>query len=108
MSQFRPNLIDATRICDGKLVYIKRVATGKDEATIACYFSEDAQRSSAANHCVPVLDIFEDDANPAISYLVMPFLRLVDDPPFEYVHDVVDFVDQTMEVSFTRVTSKQD
>jgi hypothetical protein len=51
-----------------------------------------------ANHSVPILDTFEDSVNKSISYLVMPFLRLIDDPSFEVVEDVLDFVDQILEV----------
>ena len=51
-----------------------------------------------ANHSVPILDTFKDSVNKSISYLVMPFLRLTDDPPFDIVEDVLDFVDQILEV----------
>ena len=51
-----------------------------------------------ANHSVPILDTFEDSVNKSISYLIMPFLRLSDDPPFEVVEEVLDFVDQILEV----------
>ena len=50
------------------------------------------------NHSVPVLDTFEDLVDKSISYLVMPFLRLTDDPPFEVVEEVLDFADQILEV----------
>ena len=96
--QLRPNLIDATRISDGTLVYIKRVSTGGDEVTIATYFSQDALRDLPYNHCVPVLETLQDDLDPSISYIVMPYLRLMNDPEFTHVDDVVDFVDQTIEV----------
>ena len=51
-----------------------------------------------ANHSVPILDTFEDPLNKSISYLVMPFLRLTDSPPFEVVEEVLDFADQILEV----------
>ena len=51
------------------------------------------------NHCVSVLDHFEDTDDPSMSYMVMPFLRPIDHPAFETVRDVVDFVDQMLEVS---------
>ncbi|KAI0693498.1 kinase-like domain-containing protein [Cytidiella melzeri] len=93
----RPNLIDATRRSDGKLVYIKRVHTDSKELRIASSFSKQPLKDHPANHCVPVVDSFEDDDNPSISYLVMPFLRYTDDPPFELVDDVLDVVDQLVE-----------
>lgn len=61
-------------------------------------FSQNRLRDDPTNHCVPILDSFEDDEDPSISYLVMPFLRLMDDPPFWLTNDVVDFVDQMLEV----------
>lgn len=51
------------------------------------------------NHSVPILDHFQDPDNPNISYIVMPFLRLFDDPGFFSVQDAIDFVDQILEVS---------
>ncbi|KAH9973838.1 kinase-like domain-containing protein [Lactifluus volemus] len=74
----RPLLVDATRISDGKLVYIKEVETGDLES-------------------LPILDTFVDYADESISYIVMPFLRLLDNPPFETVGEVVDFADQILE-----------
>lgn len=98
-------LIDATRISDGTLVYIKRVATDSDEFKIALMFSSQDCRLDDKNHCVPIIDHFEDTADTKFSYMVMPFLRPVDSPPFETVEDVVNFVDQILEVcgSLTRV-----
>jgi len=92
----RPNLIDATRIADGKLVYIKRVKTGGNEYNISKLLSEERHKH-AANHCVPILEILLDDEDATISYLVMPFLRLTDTPPFERVDDIVDLADQLFE-----------
>ena len=51
-----------------------------------------------ANHSVPILDTFEDSVDKSISYLVMPFLRLTDNPCFEVVEEVLDFADQILEV----------
>ena len=51
-----------------------------------------------ANHSVPILDTFEDPVDKSISYLVMPFLRLTDNPRFEVVEEVLDFADQILEV----------
>ena len=50
------------------------------------------------NHSVPVLDLFPDDQDPSISYMVMPFLRDPDDPELEKVSDVIDLIDQVLEV----------
>ena len=50
------------------------------------------------NHSVPILDSFVDFADDSISYIVMPFLRLPTNPPFDTVWEVADFVDQILEV----------
>ena len=94
-NQLRPFLVDATRISDGKLVYIKKVKTDDQESLIALTL---ATLEHPANHSVPILDTFMDSADRSISYIVMPFLRLSDSPPFEAVWDVADFVDQLLEV----------
>jgi hypothetical protein len=93
--QLRPLLVDATRTSDGKLVYIKEVQTGDSESSMALILGAI---DDPANHSVPILDTFEDPVDKSISYLVMPFLRLADDPPFEAVEEVLDFADQILEV----------
>jgi hypothetical protein len=80
-------------------VYIKEVRTGDLESSIALMLSAI---DDPANHSVPILDTFEacfeDSVNKSISYLVMPFLRLTDSPPFAVVEEVLEFVDQILEV----------
>ena len=39
-----------------------------------------------------------DDEDESVSYIVMPFLRLVEEPPMETVGEFIDFVDQILEV----------
>ncbi|CCL99183.1 uncharacterized protein FIBRA_01198 [Fibroporia radiculosa] len=94
---FREHLIDATRISDSQLVYIKRVKTGDNESRIAINLSAPSIRDEPDNHCVPILDTFQDIDDDQISYIVMPFLRLISRPPCETVEDVVDLVDQLLE-----------
>lgn len=91
-------MVDATRVSDGNMVYIKRVKTGDMETQIACTLSSDALRQDPRNHSVPIEDVFVDDADPNISYLVMPFLRDIDWPACETVVEVIHFVDQILEV----------
>jgi hypothetical protein len=76
-------------------VYIKEVRTGDLESSIALAL---CAIDDPANHSVPILDTFEDSVKESISYLVMPFLRLTDNPCFEVVEDVMDFADQILEV----------
>ena len=50
------------------------------------------------NHSVPIIELLRDPEDPSISYIVMPFLRLMNDPPFSFVGEIADFVDQILEV----------
>ena len=88
---------------DGRLVYIKEVQTGDLESSIALMLSAI---DDPANHSVPILDTFEDSVDNSISYLVMPFLRLVDDPRFQVVEEVLDFADQILEVRLEHELTK--
>lgn len=74
------------------------MATDGDEARIAQMLSSKELRKHSSNHCVPVLDFFPDDGDPSASYLVMPFLRRSNSPPFQQVNDVIELVDQFLEV----------
>ncbi|KAK7689873.1 hypothetical protein QCA50_006512 [Cerrena zonata] len=96
-AHLRPSLLDATRTADGATVYVKKVKTGDEESHIARMLSSDELRSDPSNHCVPILDYFQDDNDPSISYMVMPFLRPTDEPAFETVGNVIEFVDQILE-----------
>ena len=68
------------------------------ELSIATQFSQGDALADAANHCVPILDVFVDDLEPDLSYIVMPFLRDINDPPFESPDDIIHFADQILEV----------
>jgi len=57
----------------------------------------EALRDDPCNHSVPILEVFQDDNDYSISYVVMPFLRLMDDPQFDLVSEVFDFVDQILD-----------
>ena len=46
----------------------------------------------------PVYDSFQDEEVQDIWYIVIPFLRPMNNPPFEYINDIVQFIDQTLEV----------
>jgi hypothetical protein len=84
-------------------VYIKEVRTGDLESSIASMLSAI---DDPANHSVPILDTFEDSVNKSISYLVMPFLRLTDNPRFEVVEEVLDFADRILEVRLEHELTK--
>lgn len=53
----------------------------------------------ARNHCVPVYEILSDPYDPQRALMVMPYLRPCNNPDFATLGDVIDFVDQTIEVS---------
>ena len=99
--------MDATRVSDGKLVLFKKVKSASEEIKIASFFSSDKLRKDPRNHCVPVLDIIRDREDPATSFLVMPFLRWVDDPQFDTVGSILDCVHQLLEVSGTVLLTPQ-
>lgn len=86
---------------DDKLISIKRVQTLDNEFKIALMLSSAQYKNDPRNHVVPVLDHFEDDDDGSLSYIVMPFLRNIDDPPFEMVDDIMIFCDQILEVRTT-------
>ncbi|KAI0054404.1 hypothetical protein BV25DRAFT_1866421, partial [Artomyces pyxidatus] len=94
---FRNVLVDATRISDGKLVYIKRVKTGDQELAIALFLQAGSLRDDPRNHSVPILDVFPDLNHEGHSYIVMPFLQLMDRPEFTSIGEIVDFADQILE-----------
>ena len=79
---------------EGKLVAIRSVQTDGLEIRIAMFLGTPPLSEDPANHCVPILDTFEDETDPSTSYIVIPFLRRYDDPVFESVEDVVDFGEQ--------------
>lgn len=102
---FRPHLLDGKRLSDGKLILFKRVASDSQEVHIASYLSSEALRKDPRNHCVPILDVLQDPHEPSISFLVMPFLRYIDQPDFDTVGSILECVQQLLEVwrPFTRL-----
>ena len=97
--------MDATRIADNKPVYIKRVPTNGDELKIALMFNAEPLRHDPRNHCVPILDHFQDPDDSMTSYMVMPFLRPLNDPVFKLVDDIISFVDQILEAGVSSAHS---
>lgn len=91
--------MDATHEATGKTVYIKEVPTDGEELRIAQLVTQEEWIDDPRNHCVPVANVFKDHKDPEISYMVMPFLRPVDTPPFEYVKEIISFTDQILEVT---------
>lgn len=97
--------MDARRIADDLPVYIKRVNTGDNESWIASMLSSEPLRQDPRNHGASVIEIFRDDDDPGVSYMVMPLLRLIDKPKFDLIQELIDFVDQILEVSTTGINA---
>ena len=87
------------RTSDDEQVLLKKVETGGSEIRLALYLSSPELREDPRNHCVPILDHFQDDADESITYIVMPLLRGFDNPKFGSVNELLDFGDQIFEVS---------
>ena len=90
--------MDAAHKESGKVVYIKEIKTDCEEHRIAQLLTQEDWISDPRNHCVPIVKIFKDHKDPQVSYIVMPFLRPADSPPFETVKEIIDYVDQILEV----------
>ncbi|KAI0633106.1 kinase-like domain-containing protein [Trametes polyzona] len=89
----RLNVIDA-RTPDGQLVAIKRFQDKAQEVEIGRFLTSIKQPE---NHCVEVIDAFPDPQDPTWTFLVMPYLRPFNNPEFELVGEVIDFVRQMLE-----------
>ena len=75
---------------------IKSCPNDSQEIDIARYVTS---LQDLRNHCVNALDVFPDPFDPEVTLMVMPFLRPCNDPPFGTIGEVMDFIDQTLEVS---------
>lgn len=100
-SQARINVIDATRIPDGKLVYLKKIKSDSEELKLLQYLTSPELLEDPYNHCVPLLDVIYDPSDPQTCFVVMPFLRYIDQPPFELVEDMLECGERILEVCAT-------
>ncbi|THH04862.1 hypothetical protein EW146_g10061 [Bondarzewia mesenterica] len=91
------DVIDAVCLEDSSVVSIKIIRNNTSEIDIGRYLSTSSLITHPMNHCVPIFDSFNNPDEPNTSYIVMPYLRPFDDPPFGSVGEVVDFVRQTLE-----------
>ena len=82
-------------------MFIKRIdcRTHLHEVNVASRLGSSKSRKDERNHCVPILAVFSDDRDPWYQYIVMPVLRPFNEPNFTSFGEVVDFVNQTLEVS---------
>jgi hypothetical protein len=77
---------------------IKRVGRNDEETRIAQMLSTAELRTDPKNHCVPIIEVFDDPDDDSISYMVMPLLRNASNPAFQYVKEIIDFVNQVLQV----------
>ena len=79
-------------------MFIKKVGRNDKESRIAQMLSTTELREDPRNHSVPIIEVIDDPDNDSISYMVMPLLRNASDPPFQFVKEIIDFVNQVLEV----------
>lgn len=77
---------------------IKRIRRNGHESSIAQLLSTKELLVDPRNHCVPAIEVIDDPDNDLLSYMVMPLLRGAGSPPFQYIREIIDFVDQILEV----------
>ena len=82
------------------MVTLKRIKRGDHpyEADIGLYLSSDALVAHPANHCVPVYEVFTLDTEDDTMIMVMPLLRLYNDPRFDTIGEVIECFRQLFEV----------
>ncbi|KAF9803772.1 hypothetical protein IEO21_09579 [Rhodonia placenta] len=91
-----PYILDATRLSDDTLVSLKKIKTEVHpfEADIGRYLCSEELRNDSENHCVTLYDVLQDPLDKNVVILVMPLLRGCDNPEFETVGEVVEFIQQ--------------
>lgn len=87
-------VIDGTS-STGELVAIKHLKNKGQEIEIARYVTSTKHPH---NHCVSVKDIFPDPDDPEWYFMVMPYLRPFNNPEFELIGEVAEFISQMLEV----------
>ncbi|KAJ7112944.1 kinase-like domain-containing protein [Mycena epipterygia] len=87
-------VLDATRIHDGKKVILKRVPNDGDEIMIIKYL--DSERAEPLNRTIPFLETIPLP-NSSWTFLVMPYCRRFDYPPFHCRNEFVEAMSQFME-----------
>ena len=101
ITQSMSRKIDATR-SDGLSVHLHLISEKKfPEATdVMLHLTSDKLDGDddGGNHTVPVLEVLEVDDSGDLCIFVTPLMRACDDPWFENVGEVVDFLGQVLEV----------
>ncbi|KAF8124263.1 hypothetical protein K438DRAFT_1436369, partial [Mycena galopus ATCC 62051] len=89
-------VLDATRICDGKKVILKRVETNSQEIEIMKYLNHPSVRDDPRNRTIKLLDIIPAPQT-FWSFLVMPYCRVFKYPPFHCGNEFVEAMCQFLE-----------
>ncbi|KAF7313279.1 Protein kinase domain-containing protein [Mycena kentingensis (nom. inval.)] len=90
------NTLDAVRLSDNKKIVLKRVASASPEIKIHEYLNSKTMHADPRNHTIDVLDVFSLP-NTSWSFLVLPYAREFDYPPFHCRSEVVNALSQYLE-----------
>ncbi|KAJ7158155.1 kinase-like domain-containing protein [Mycena filopes] len=90
-------ILDAVRVADGRKVVLKRVPTESDELRILRYLSEPSVASNPWNRTIPILDTFLHPEDPTSTFIVMPYMRKFNYPPFHCRGEFVEAMRQFLE-----------
>ncbi len=69
------------------------------ETEIGLFFSMEPNSGDPRNHCIPIYEILQVPDDDEIQIVVMPMLRVHDDPRFDTIGEAVEFFRQMFEVS---------
>ncbi|KAJ7186572.1 kinase-like domain-containing protein [Mycena filopes] len=89
-------VLDATRIEDGKKVILKYVPTDGPECEIIKHLSSPVLRADPRNRTIPLLGVLPMPDSPW-TFLVMPYCRRFNYPPFHCRNEFVEAMTQFME-----------
>ncbi|KAH6890066.1 other/AgaK1 protein kinase [Coprinopsis sp. MPI-PUGE-AT-0042] len=91
---------DAFQVSDDRHVVLKRVSKSEspEEVKILRYFSQDDVAADPKNHCIPLLDVLAPPDDEENEIVVLPLLRLYDDPPFDTVGEALAFSEKCLKV----------
>lgn len=99
MSTKHSKRLDANRVSDGKLVFLKLIPKSSPEIEIGRLLASPSLQADPRNHCVPILDILDDPILEDGAILVLPLLRQIDRPPPTTIQEFIALIDQTLGVN---------
>ena len=76
---------------------VKRICTGREnDLEAAKFYDSEEMRRDPDNHCVPLLDVIRPI--PILTYLILSTMREFNDPDFETLGEILDFIKQMLVV----------